>query len=99
MKIIMINKVKRTKSILAFKFFMFFVLTAFMGSVQSLELSDLDQTWFKVKWKDKGFCEELDSTLAKDSEKEKGYLFITYNDSDLAGSFIFPDLMGAWQES
>jgi len=52
----MITTVKKIKSIV----FMFFVLTAFMGTAQSsepsgLEISDLDGTWFKVKTKSKGF--------------------------------------------
>jgi len=73
----MMTTVKKIKSIV----FMFFVLTAFMGSAQSadeqsgLGLSDLDQTWFKVIKKSKGYCEsEEGGSLEKDKIKEKGYI-------------------------
>ena len=95
----MITTVKKIKSIV----FMFFVLTAFMGSAQStessgLEMSDLDGTWFKVERSSKGYCESENSgSLEKDKNKEKGYLYITYDDY-LRGAYVYLDHDKVWQE-
>ena len=96
----MITTVKKIKSIV----FMFFVLTAFMGSAQStessgLEMSDLDGTWFKVKRSSKGYCASEESeSLEKDKDKEKGYLYITYGEGGLDGTYVYLDDNKDWHE-
>jgi len=98
----MMTTVKKIKSIV----FMFFVLTAFMGSAQSadessgLEISDLDGAWFKVKTKSKGFCELGDGSLDKEKYSEKGYLYLSYQGGDFfSGVYVYLDDEKVWRKA